>query len=51
MKDLDLISFLKANLNARMQRGIRIPARYLLLVAILGILGRCQSQRDLGRYS
>jgi len=35
--DLDLISFLKAIPDARMRRGIRIPAWYLLLVAVLGI--------------
>ena len=45
--DLDLISFLKAIPDARMRRGIRIPAWYLLLVAVLGILSRCQSLRDL----
>jgi hypothetical protein len=35
--DLDLISFLRAIPDTRMRRGIRIPAWYLLLVAILGI--------------
>ena len=45
--DLDLISYLKAIPDARMQRGVRIPAWYLLLVAVLGILSRCQSLRDL----
>jgi hypothetical protein len=49
--DLDLISFLKAIPDARMRRGIRIPAWYLLLVAVLGILSGCQSLRDLERYS
>ena len=49
--DLDLISFLRAIPDARMRRGIRIPAWYLLLVAVLGILIRCQSLRDLERYS
>jgi hypothetical protein len=39
--DLDLSSFLRAIPDARMRRGIRIPARYLLLVAVLGILSRC----------
>jgi len=34
--DLDLISFLLAIPDARMRRGIRIPAWYLLLVAVLG---------------
>ena len=36
--DLDLISYLKAIPGARMRRGDRIPAWYLLLVAVLGIL-------------
>jgi hypothetical protein len=49
--DLDLISFLKAIPDARMWRGIRIPAWYLLLVAVLGILSRCQSMRDLERFA
>ena len=44
--DLDLISFLKAIPDARMRRGIRIPAWYLLLVAVLGILSRC-GERDM----
>ena len=39
--DLDLISYLKAIPDARMRRGVRIPAWYLLLVAVLGILSRC----------
>jgi hypothetical protein len=41
--DLDLISYLKAIPDTRMRRGIRIPAWYLLLVAVLGILSRCQT--------
>ena len=49
--DLDLISFLQAIPDARMRRGVRIPAWYLLLVAVLGILSRCQSLRDLGRFA
>ena len=49
--DLDQISFLKAIPDARMWRGIRIPAWYLLLVAVLGILSRCQSLRDLERFA
>jgi hypothetical protein len=49
--DLDLISFLKAIPDSRMRRGIRIPAWYLLLVAVLGILSGCESLRDLERYS
>ena len=35
--DLDLISFFKAIPDVRMRRGIRIPAWYLLLVAVQGI--------------
>ena len=49
--DLDLISYLKAFPDARMRRGVRIPAWYLLLVAVLGILSRCQSLRDLERFA
>ena len=47
--DLDLISYLKAIPDARMRRGVRIPAWYLLLVAVLGIMSGCQSLRDLER--
>jgi hypothetical protein len=47
--DLDLISYLKAIPDARMRRGVRIPAWYLLLVAVLGILSKCESLRDLER--
>jgi len=49
--DLDLISYLKAIPDCRMRRGVRIPAWYLLLVAVLGILSRCQSLRDLERFA
>ena len=49
--DLDLISFLQTIPDARMRRGVRIPAWYLLLVAVLGILSRCQSLRDLERFA
>jgi hypothetical protein len=49
--DLDLISFLKAIPDARMRKGIRIPASYLLLVAVLGILSKCESVRDLALCS
>jgi hypothetical protein len=49
--DLDLISFLQAIPDTWMRRGIRIPAWYLLLVAILGILRSCQSLRDLYRFA
>jgi hypothetical protein len=49
--DLDLISFLRAIPDARMRRGVRIPAWYLLLVAVLGILSGSQSLRDLERFA
>ncbi|MFO8238640.1 MAG: transposase family protein, partial [Prochlorococcaceae cyanobacterium] len=49
--DLDLISYLKAIPDARMRRGVRFPAWYLLLVAVLGILSGCQRLRDLERFS
>jgi hypothetical protein len=49
--DLELISYLKAIPDARMRRGVRFPAWYLLLVSVLGILSRCQSLRDLERFA
>ena len=49
--DLDLISFLQAIPDSRMRRGFRIPAWYLLLVAVLGILSGSQSLRDLERFA
>jgi hypothetical protein len=49
--DLDLISYLKTIPDARMRPGVRIAAWYLLLVAVLGILSRCQSLRDLECFS
>lgn len=49
--DLDLISFLKTIPDARMLRGVRIPAWYLLLVAVLGILSGCESLRDLEQFA
>ncbi|MFS6818300.1 transposase family protein [Synechococcus lacustris Tous-12m] len=49
--DLDLISYLRSIPDARMRRGVRFPAWYLLLVAILGILSGCQSLRDLERFA
>jgi hypothetical protein len=49
--DLDLISYLKAIPDARMRRGVRIPAWYLLLVAVHGILSKCESLRDLERFA
>jgi hypothetical protein len=42
--DLDLISFLRAIPDTRMRRGIRIPAWYLLLVALLGIYRFAEGQ-------
>ena len=41
--DLDLISYLKVIPDARMRRGVRIPAWYLLLVAVLPILSKCET--------
>ena len=49
--DLDLISYLRSIPDARMRRGVRFPAWYLMLVAVLGILSRCQSLRDLERFA
>ena len=49
--DLDLIIFLQAIPDARMRRGVRIPAWYLLLVAVLGILNGFESLRDLERFA
>jgi hypothetical protein len=34
-----------------MRRGVRIPTWYLLLVAVLGILSKCESLRDLERFA
>ena len=45
--DLDLISYLRAIPDACMRWGVRIPAWYLLLVAVLGIISGCESLRDL----
>ncbi len=49
--DLDLISFLRAISDPRMRRGVHVPSWYILLVAVLGILSRCQSLRDLERFA
>ena len=49
--DLDLIAYLRSIPDARMRRGVRFPAWYLLLVAVLGILSGCQSVRDLERFA
>ena len=48
--DLDLISCLRSIPDALMRREVRFPARYLLLVAVLGILSGCHSLRDLERF-
>jgi len=45
--NLDLSSFLKAISDARMRRSLCVPVCYLLLVAVLGILSKCESLRDL----
>jgi hypothetical protein len=34
-----------------MRRGVRIPAWFLLLLAVLGILSRCLGLRDLERFA
>jgi hypothetical protein len=39
--DLGLISDLRSIPDASLQRGVRFPAWYLLLVAVLGILSGC----------
>ena len=49
--DLDLITYLRSIPDARMRRGVRFPAWYLLLVAVLGIMSGCQSLRDLERFA
>ena len=49
--DLDLISDLQAIPDDRLRRGVRIPAWYLLLVAVLGILSKCESLRNLERFA
>ena len=36
--DFGLLSYLKAIPDARMRRAVRIPAWYLLLLAVLGIV-------------
>ena len=50
-KNLDLIRFLRAIPEGRMRRGVHIPAWYLLLVAVLGILSKCESLGDLERIA
>ena len=45
--DLDLLSYLKAIQGARMRRGFRISAWYLLLVGVLEILSRCHPQHSM----
>jgi len=34
-----------------MRRGVRIPAWYVLLVAVLGIQSRCQNLKELERFA
>ena len=46
-----MISYLRSIPDARMRRGVRFPAWYLLLVAVLGILGGRQSLRVLERFA
>ena len=49
--NLDLISHLNAIPDTRMRLGARISAWYLLLVAVPGILSRCQNLRDLEHFA
>lgn len=49
--DLDLVSHLKAIQDARMRRGERIQAWYLLLVAVLGILCKCENLLDVEHFA
>ncbi len=49
--ELDLISYLRSIPDARMRRWVRLPAWYLLLVAVLGFLSGCQSLRNLERFA
>lgn len=49
--DLDLINYLRLVPDARMRRGVRFPAWYLLLVSVLEILSSCQSLWDLERFA
>ena len=49
--DLDLINYLRSIPDARMRRGVRFPAWYLLLVAVLGNLSGCQSLGYLERFA
>ena len=39
--DFDLISYLQAIPDARMRRGVRIGAWYLLMVAVIWIMSGC----------
>ena len=49
--DLDLNSFHRGILDARMRREVRIPDWYLLLVAVLGTLSGGESLLDLERFA
>jgi hypothetical protein len=49
--DADLITILQAIPDTRMLKGIRIPAGYLLLMAVRGILRKRERLRDLQRFT
>lgn len=49
--DLDIISDLMPIPDAWMRLGVRFPAWYLLLVAVVGKLIGCHSLRDLKRFA
>ncbi len=46
-----MISYLRSIPDARMRRGLRFPAWYLLLEAVLGILSACQGLWDMERFA
>ena len=47
----DLIKFLQSLPDGRKRRGVRYPQWLLLLMAIIGILSGCRSDRDLERLA
>ena len=49
--DLDLISYLRPIPDAWMRRGVRFPAWYLRMLAVLGMPSSSQSLRDLERFA
>jgi len=49
--DLDLISYLRSIPDARMRRGVRFPAWYLLLVAVRRRLGRRDAAGQTGAWA